>query len=437
MHYFLACTFFSALSAAFNPFSFNKKNITDVSQTTVTSVAHICKPHSIKELQRIVQHAKHPISIAGGRFSQGGHISYPDGILIDMTGLNAIKHFDRTAREITVEAGITWRAIQKRIAPYNCAIKVMQSYNDFTVGGSLSVNVHGRDIHYGPLIETIISLQIMLADGRLVTASRAEHPELFAAAIGGYGAVGIITQATISLTTNTNLTQDIDQMPIAHYPSFFHSHVLKDSEAMLHNANLYPPDFNTVCTNTWYKTNKPLTIQEPLQTAHTYYVGHMLAEQLLRRVPILQKLRPSVDRKIGECVVSRNYEMSSTVNTLEPLFRIPTTSVLQEYFIPLTSLQTFVLKMRAIAQRNSINIINISIRYVPQNTESLLSYSDTECFSLVFYINILNTKAGLKQAKDWTRELIDAALDSGGKLLLALSIVWQLKATAQSISTCR
>ena len=426
MHYILVCTVFSTLSAALNPFNFNKKNITDISQTTVTSVAHICKPHSIKELQKIVQNAKHPISIAGGRFSQGGHISYPDGILIDMTGLHAIKHFDRNALQITVEAGITWRAIQNRIAPYNCAVKVMQSYNDFTVGGSLSVNVHGRDIHYGPLIETIISIQILLADGQLVTASRSERPELFAAAIGGYGAVGIITQATISLTTNTHLTQDIEQMPIERYPSFFQRNVLADSDAVLHNANLYPPDFTSVSSITWYKTHKPLTIEEPMQAADSYYVGHMLAEQLLRRVPLLHKLRPSIDLKTGQCVVTRNYEMSSTVNTLEPLFRIPTTTILQEYFIPLDNLLSFVKSIRQIAVHNTINIINISIRYVSQNNESLLSYSKTECFSLVLYINIMNTKSGLQHAKSWTRDLIDVALELQGSFYLPYQLFGSL-----------
>ena len=187
-----------------NPFTWfdTRLTITDISQTSVIPIDTLHKPTTLPALKNIVTSSTKPIAIAGGRYSQGGQIAYPDGIVIDMTGLNAIKHFDAAAKEITVETGITWRAIQEYINPNNLSVKVMQSYNDFTVGGSLSVNVHGRDIHHGPLIETIKSIKVLLADGTLVTASRTENADLFAGAIGGYGALGIIVEATISLTDN-------------------------------------------------------------------------------------------------------------------------------------------------------------------------------------------------------------------------------------------
>lgn len=74
--------------------------------------------------------------------------------------------------------------------------------------------------------------------------------------------------------------------------------------------------------------------------------------------------------------------------------------------------------MRALAKSDDINIINISIRYIPKNNESVLSYGAKESFSLVFYINILNTQDGLDEAQSWTRKLIDAALAEGGTYYL-------------------
>lgn len=403
-----------------NPFTWfdNRLTITDVSQTSVIPIAALHKPTTIQELQQLVSSSTKPIAIAGGRYSQGGQIAYPDGIVIDMTGLNSIKNLDITAKEITVEPGISWRAIQNYINPHNLSVKVMQSYNDFTIGGSLSVNVHGRDIHHGPLIETIKSINVLLANGSIVTASRTENSDLFAGAIGGYGALGIITEATISLTDNYPIEHAIKQMPIEEYPKFFLKTIKNDPKAVFHNANLYPTDFTTASSVTWYKTDKPLTTQEAIQEPKSFYPFHALGEQLLRRISLLHKLRPSMDAKTSSSVVMRNHEMSSTVNTLEPVLRFPTTSVLQEYFIPIKQLVPFIEQVRFLANLYEINIVNISIRYIPENNESVLSYAATERFSLVFYVNILNTQDGLDDAKDWTQKLIDAALNLGGSYYL-------------------
>lgn len=385
--------------------------ITDVSQTSVIPVQKILKPTSICSLKSILSASKSPISIAGGRFSQGGQIACAHGIVIDMTGINRVVHLDPAAQEITVEAGITWKKIQEYIDPFELSIKVMQSYNDFTVGGSLSVNVHGRDIHYGPLIETVQSIEILLADGSIVTASRTQNPELFAGAIGGYGALGIITKATLSLRKNSKIERQLVPMPIEKYPQFFKEHVKNNPKAVFHNADLYPTDFKKVSSITWYETEKELTDPQPLHREKKVYPKHLIGEQALRRLPKLHTYRPALDSKTKPAdVVWRNNEMSSTVKTLEPLLRFPTTTVLQEYFVPVDNLIPFINGMRTVAELYGVNIINISIRYIPQNTESVLSYAKKESFSLVFYINILNTEGGLEYAQKWTQKLIDLAL---------------------------
>lgn len=103
-----------------------------------------------------------------------------------MRKFNRILLFDKKSKHITVEAGITWRDIQDAIDPYNLSIMTMQTYSNFTVGGSLSVNVHGRYIGYGPLILSVVSIQVVLANGTLVEASRTDNSDIFFAAIGGY-----------------------------------------------------------------------------------------------------------------------------------------------------------------------------------------------------------------------------------------------------------
>ena len=63
-----------------------------------------------------------------------------------MKQYNKILELDEKNMIITVQSGVTWADIQSYINPYGLALKVSQSQNIFTVGGSMSVNVHARGI---------------------------------------------------------------------------------------------------------------------------------------------------------------------------------------------------------------------------------------------------------------------------------------------------
>ena len=407
------------------------ENITDISKLTTTQVKTIEHPKTVARLRAVIRQADRPISIAGGRYSQGGQIASTQGIVIDTTKLNRIKKLDVRNKQITVETGITWREIQKYIDPYNLSVKVMQSYNDFTVGGSLSVNVHGRSMEYGQMIETVDSIKILLADGSLTTASRNEHYDLFSAAIGGYGLMGVIVEATLQLTENIKLQQKMEQLTIAEYTNFFFNKIKNDKNVVFHSATLYPNELQNIVSTTYYKTDKTLTITDRMQPYHRFFLKKMIEEQFLRRIQSLKKIRPKIEisRLEKEKVVWRNYEMSYTVRSLEPLCRFPTTSVLQEFFIPVEKLTDFVDKLRMIVNRYNINLINVTIRHVPGNSESLLTYAAQESFAFVLYINILNTKSGQKYAKKWTQQLIDAAIALNGTYYLP----YQLYATPKQL----
>ena len=95
----------------------------------------------------------------------------------------------------TVRSGTTWAEVQELANREGLAVRVQQSSNNFTAGGSLSVNCHGRDKDFGPIASTVRSLRVLLADGRILTAtpedpSDSEAGGLFAAVLGGYGLVG-------------------------------------------------------------------------------------------------------------------------------------------------------------------------------------------------------------------------------------------------------
>ena len=95
----------------------------------------------------------------------GGQTASSRAVQLDMREYNKILEISTSTKEITVQSGIRWRDIQDAIDPYGLSVKIMQTYSNFTVGGSLSVNVHGRYIGLGPIVLSVKKFTIVLADG--------------------------------------------------------------------------------------------------------------------------------------------------------------------------------------------------------------------------------------------------------------------------------
>ncbi len=410
-----------------------QETLEDISGLSEITVAKIFTPKTIIELQNFLRNNEYkgPISIKGGGFSQGWQTACVNGTVIDLVHLNKVIHFDKEEKKITVQANITWHELQKYIDLYDLSVKVMQSYHDFSVGGSLGVNVHGRDIGYGPLIQTVESIKIVTADGTMLNASRQENADLFRAAIGGYGGLGIIVEVTLCLTENVMLELKTREIALNTYNQFFHNTIqCNGSTVVMQNANVYPNDFDTALIFEWHQTNKTPTNHARMQECRRFHWRHMIGEQCARRLPPFAKLRYKLEASQKEYIVHRNHEMGHCTNALEPLMRWPTTSILQEYFIPVDQLNAFLDKTRKIIKENKVNVLNISIRYVPEDTDSTLAYARSESFAFVFYINVSRSNNYAQWREKWTQELIDASLDLGGTFYLP----YQLYATKEQFN---
>ena len=213
----------------------------DVSRLNPTSVKEIDSITTVEEIRNKVLEAKKSslkISIAGKRHSQGGQQSTNDSIVLDMLSFNKILSLDVKNRIIRVQSGVTWDQIQKHINPYNLSLKVMQTSNIFTVGGSLSANVHGQDIRYGDIRNTIKSFRLLLADGRIVNVSKEENSELFDLAIGGLGLFGVFLDVDIELTDNQVYEQKVEILDYKDYVENYKKFIFSDLKAQFHFAML-------------------------------------------------------------------------------------------------------------------------------------------------------------------------------------------------------
>jgi FAD/FMN-containing dehydrogenase/SAM-dependent methyltransferase len=395
--------------------------VNDVTQLNPVPVAAILRPSTVEEVQDAVRRTTGPISIGGGHFSMGGQTASPGSLHLDMRRLNQVVSFSPLERTLRVQAGIRWCDIQRFIDPHGFSLKIMQTYANFTVGGSLSVNVHGRYMGLGPLILSVRSITVVLADGERVAASPAENAELFHGAVGGYGGLGIIVEAELELADNSRVERVAVKLHASRYLEHFRQTVRHNPKAVFHNADLYPPRYTRARAVTWVETHKPVTVPHRLQPVRTTHSVERYFLWAISETPLGKWRREFlVDPLVylSTKVHWRNFEAGYDVAELEPASRAHSTYVLQEYFVPVQRFDAFVAKMAEILERHRVNMINVSVRHALPDPGSLLAWAREEVFAFVMYYKQRNRANARQRVAVWTRELIDAVLSEGGTYYL-------------------
>ncbi len=361
------------------------------------------------------------VVISGTRHSQGGHIVYPDAVVLDMTGFNKIVSISPKDKIVIVQSGATWAVVQEAVNEFGLSVKVMQSSNIFSVGGSLSANVHGRDPRFGPIIETVRSIKMVLAGGKVITADRSNNPDLFYAAIGGYGLLGVILEAEIELTDNAPLVKTTDKTSIKGYAQVASN--LADDLSLHYGRCSFVPGkaFLKECYSTNFtKIDNGYTVSklEPERNIkRNSLIFGASRKSYLGKVGrwALQKL---VLDKPGERVyLDRNPAMQPAVRFLS--YNSPKdTDILQEYFIPIERFPEFFSDLGEALENHDVNLLSITLRYLKENRESYLSYSTKNMIAVVLYVNIELNEKSIKSARAWTRDVVDLSLRNDGTYYL-------------------
>lgn len=400
--------------------------VTDVSQLEDMPVARILGPLSAEAVSAAVREWPGPVSIGGGRFSMGGQIAAADSLHLDMRTMNRLVWLDPAARTVRCQAGMTWRDLLDHIDPHDLSVSIMQSYSNFTIGGSVSVNCHGRYVGKGALVHAIRALQMVTADGRVLELSRSQEPEVFSAVIGGYGGLGVITEVELALSANTPLERRMERVALADYPDWFERHVAMDADGVMHNADLIPPDFDAPLAISWRRTTKALTVADRLIPRDLDYGREQNRIWLASELPGGDWLRDRAQRAemAGEApVVWRNHEASLDTASLEPRTRRMSTYLLQEYFVPVRHFHAFAQGIAEILRSAGATVLNVSIRHAPPDTTSLLSWSPEAVFCFVLYCKQRRTAAASAASDAWTARLIELALAFEGRHYLPYRLV--------------
>jgi decaprenylphospho-beta-D-ribofuranose 2-oxidase len=121
-------------------------------------------------------------------------------LILKMEKMNHFLEFDEDKGILKCEAGVSLEEIITHFAPRGWFPMITPGTKYITIGGAIANDVHGKAHHAdGSFVNCVYDFTILLADGRILVASRDENPDLFWANFGGLGLLGIILTATIQL----------------------------------------------------------------------------------------------------------------------------------------------------------------------------------------------------------------------------------------------
>jgi FAD/FMN-containing dehydrogenase len=139
-----------------------------------------------------------PLAIRSGGHSLAGFGSVDNGVVLDMSRMNGVS-IDPQRGLATVQPGVTSEVLAPLAAQHGLGLSTGDAptvgLGGLTLGGGIGFMVR----KYGLSIDSLLSADVVTANGRFITASADEHPDLFWALRGGGGNFGVVTSMQFQL----------------------------------------------------------------------------------------------------------------------------------------------------------------------------------------------------------------------------------------------
>jgi FAD/FMN-containing dehydrogenase len=133
-----------------------------------------------------------PLAVRGGGHNAGGLGVWDAALVLDLGAMRGVR-VDPVAGTVRAEGGATWADVDHATHAFGLAVPTgiisTTGVGGLTLGGGLGHLTRA----FGLTIDNLLSADVVLADGSLVTASADEHPDLFWALRGGGGNFGVVT----------------------------------------------------------------------------------------------------------------------------------------------------------------------------------------------------------------------------------------------------
>jgi alditol oxidase len=170
------------------------------------STDRLHQPQTLEEVQQVVKSCS-KVRALGARHSFNGIADSTEN-QISLTHLNQMV-LNRESRTVTVGAGVTYSQLAPYLDGHGYALHNLASLPQISVAGAIATATHGSGNKNGNLATAVSGLELITADGEVLTLSRERDGERFSGAVVNLGAVGIVTKVTLDVQPTYQVSQAV------------------------------------------------------------------------------------------------------------------------------------------------------------------------------------------------------------------------------------
>jgi L-gulonolactone oxidase len=326
----------------------------------VMEPAGVAHPRGTDEIAAAVKGA-----VAAGRRVKAigsGHsftsIGLTDGVLLQLDRHDALLSLDGDLA--TVQAGLPLHRLNAALAEHGRGLVNMGDVDAQTVSGAISTGTHGTGRASASIAAQVAALELVLADGSVVTCSPTERPELFEHARVGLGALGVISTVTFRTEPLFHLHADERPMPLADVLDGYEELVAAND----HFEFFWFPHTAVALTK---RNNRTTDAVAPLSRGKAWFEDAFLSNTVFGAVcsvgAVAPRVIPGVNRVSAKALSARTYtDIAPKVFISQRTVRFHE----MEYAVPRSALPELFREIQAVIERSGERVsFPIEVRCAP------------------------------------------------------------------------
>ena len=171
------------------------------------SAAKVHDPETVEQLQELVRRST-KVRALGTRHSFNA-IADSTEALVSLAKFDRVTEVDRSRNTVTIGGGVRYGQLGEHLHREGYALHNLASLPHISVAGACATATHGSGERNGNLATAVAALDLVNADGELVSVARETHGEQFQGMVVGLGALGVITRLTLDVLPTFDVRQDV------------------------------------------------------------------------------------------------------------------------------------------------------------------------------------------------------------------------------------